>query len=138
MTRISTTYGSLDEGGWVTDSNTLLDKLFSDFLLSNYTQTYLYIGNVKSFSWLLETYLKKPVELQENIKTVLTSYLRRYFEKVVVETGYRNEKDSSFVELSIYVNCIDNYGRSINLGKILTTEGSVLKKVADLNNDTEI
>lgn len=127
------TIGSLGSEGWIDNPHRLLDYTVSHFLLSNYSQSYICFGNVRSFSWILETYNKDVYEMSTILKTTLTSYLEEHFSSVSVSIDIINNETSK-ISLQLFIECLDKYGIKTNLNWLLRTNMNKISTIIEYNN----
>lgn len=128
----------LGADGWVDSAISKADFLFTHIFLSNYSQTYLYLGNVASLAYEIQ---KGNGDINATISYLtnrLTSYFSGYFTNVIVEiTEVPDVTDSSVVKLSIFLSFNDN-GQTFSLGKILQMVDRKASKIIDINNGKEV
>lgn len=126
---------TLSEDGWVNSSVKVCDQLFSHFLLSDYSQTYLYDGLVSSFPWIILETQKDMTRTITLTQQTLSSYFTRYFNNVVVEVAeVENIEEPSVAQISIYLSFTDTEGEQHSLGKLLQIADLKVQKIIDLNN----
>jgi hypothetical protein len=71
--------------GWISAGSPKLDSLIDDFYCSEYSQTYLYRGEVCSLQWMVQQHIHDPYGLCNLLNERLKRYLERYFESASVE-----------------------------------------------------
>ncbi len=126
---------SLSEDGWVTASNKVGDRLFANFFCSDYSQTYLYLGEVSSLAYLIQHHQGDMVGLLTATRNTLTKYFTRHFNNVVVEvTDSTTVEDPSRAAISIYVKYTDTEGLEFVLGRLVEYADTVIKKIITINN----
>lgn len=129
------TVPTLSENGWVTDSQAMTEYLFTYFLLSEYSQTQLYLGSISSFPWILQKYKGNTMELTSALTSALNTYYRRHFPNVDIEVTEKTiDSESSKAEITIYVKVIDSLGDEFILGRILSIKDSKLNAIIKLSN----
>lgn len=129
-------YPSLDENGWISSSNRVSDKILSDFFLSDFSQTYLYLGEVSSLPYIVESEMKNITLMCSKIQNQLTEYFSKYFKNILCEcTEIENKKATSSAIISIYLNFTDSEENKFNIGKIFEVRDSDIVKVMDLNDN---
>ena len=125
---------SLSTDGWVDDPIKKADYIFSHFFLSDFSQTYNYLGSVSSLAYIIQESQGNAADAVGKTRDTLEGYFSRYFDDVVVEV--RDEttaSNPSDIVLSIYVSFSQN-GTPYSLGKNITTTNSIIKKVIDISN----
>lgn len=127
---------SLSEDSWVGGTRRKLDYLFSHFLASDYSQSYIYYGNVSSYAKILQEKQGDFGAIASETETVLDRYFSRYFPEVLVEcsdtTDYEN--DPSRGKTSIFLQVTDEEGKSYSLGKELQFSNMKVINIINLNN----
>lgn len=126
---------TLSTDGWVDSPTVKADRLFSHFLMSEYSQTALYATNVASMPYIIQKNKEAPLSTAQDLKNTLTIYFERYYDEVSVETSWVEvEPNSAKAEIQIFISLMDSDGVRFSLGKAITTIDSVVQKVMDLNN----
>ena len=129
-------YLSLSEDAYVNNSTKVADYLFSDFLLSDYSQTYLYLGHVSSLAWILQDTQGDMSRTTQSVQTTLVDYFTRYFNNVVCEvTEVPNQTDPSSAQISIYLKFTDTENKEFVLGKLIDVIDTKIAKIIDINNN---
>lgn len=75
---------TLDGKGWVTAPNDLLDVAFSDFMMSDYSQSSLFYGQIASLPYLIARCGQDLFRLKQEVRSTLESHLGPYFDVVQV------------------------------------------------------
>lgn len=128
-------YPSLSIDGWVNSSIKTADYIFSDFLTSQYSQSYLYYGNISSLSYILQKSHGNISSAIENVRSSLSNYFGKYFNSVLVEVNERvNNENPSFGAIEIYVQFTDSLGKSYSLGKLAEIADTKIVKVINIIN----
>ncbi len=126
---------SLSEHGWTNSPMATAAQLFSHFLLSDRSQTYLYEDKVSSLPWIIQETQKDMTRTITLVQSTLTEYYGRYFNDVVVEvTEIPNTEDPSKGQISIYLKFKDTEGEEFVLGKLIHLIDSTVSKVIDISN----
>ena len=124
---------STDE--WVNNSMKTADYLLSWFFLSEYSQTYLYIGEISSLPYILHTTQGDMVQAATLTRETLKKYFSRHFNNVVVEVSeVPNDADPSAGQLKIYLKFTDKEDKEFVLGKMLEISNMTIKRIIDINN----
>lgn len=128
-------YPSLSEDGWVSGSIKVADNLLSCFLISDYSQSYIYNGFISSFPWILEETqndISRTISLTEE---TLRSYFSRYFNDIVVEVSeVPNIEEPSKGQISLYINFTDTSGITYVVGKLLKIVDMKVQEIININN----
>lgn len=126
---------SLNENGWVNSPVTVADALFSHFLLSDYSQTYLYKDQVSSLPWIIQNTQGNITDTIIATQDTLNKYFIRYFDNVVVEvTEIPNASEPSKGQISIYLQFTDTEGVQHVLGRLITIIDSKISEIISINN----
>jgi len=122
---------TLGEESWTRDSLVIIDRLFSYFLVAEYSQSYIYNGKIASMPWLLYKYKDNINKLESEIESTLTELYERYFiETSVLVTIDSDLNDSKlFIIISITVKDIES--KEYTLRKSMDIVDSKIKKVKD-------
>jgi hypothetical protein len=127
-------FPSLSTSGWISSGQDMADYVFSQFFLSDYSQTQLYLGQVSSMSWVLNRTAGSISDAMTLLQRTLNNYFGRYFDNVVVEVsqGPDSTTGSSATSLRIYASFTDSQGVNINLGRSIEIVNNKVKKVINL------
>lgn len=126
---------SLSENGWIDSPVTVSDALFSHFLLSDYSQTYLYKDQVSSLPWIIQDTQGNISDTIIATQDTLSKYFIRYFDNVVVEvTEIPNIAEPSKGQISIYLQFTDTEGVQHVLGRLITIIDSKISEIISINN----
>lgn len=128
-------FPALSEDGWTNSPMKVADYLFSHFLLSDKSQTYLYDDNVSSLPWIIQNTQKDMTRTITDTQTTLSNYFSRYFNDVVVEVSeIPNLEDPSKGQISIYLRFTDNTGEEFVLGRMVHLVDSIISNVVTIIN----
>ena len=132
-------YPSLSQDGWVNNSIRIADKILSDFFLSDYSQSYVYVGAVSSFAWIIQNQQGDIPNTASLMQKTLNIYFSKYFNNVVIESSEQVNLDSpSKGEITLYIKFTDSEGNEYVLGKLLEIADMTLTKIINLNNNGKI
>lgn len=130
-----TIYPSLSEDSWVTSPEKTADYLLSCFIVSDYSQTYMYTGQVSSLPWILQQTLGDTPQACVEIQRTLNTYFSRFFNNVVAEVQQvENRENPAKEQISIYVKFTDKTGKEHVLGKLLRMSNTIVESVVTINN----
>ena len=76
---------TLSRAGYVTEGKILARKLFDYYMLSLYSQSTTYYGNITSLAYSLYKGGDDVEAFSEYVKSSLSTYYGRYFERVIIE-----------------------------------------------------
>lgn len=128
-------YPSLSEDAWVTGGAKQGDYLFSNFMIVDKSQTYLYDGLISSFPWIVANNKGDIPGTLSAVRTTLSTYFGRYFHDVVVDVSDSTAKETpSTVQLSIYISYMDKNNKQYVLGKMIQMQDTIVKKIININN----
>lgn len=130
---------SLSEDGWVTGTRRKLDKLFSHFFASDYSQTYLYIGHVASFAKIQQENQGNYTNMVNATQQALEEYLKRYFDESIVECRDISDtsKDPNIGAMTLFIEVTDN-NEKVSLGKSLRFTNMEVLDIINFNNTGEL
>lgn len=121
--------------GWISAGGPKLDSLIDDFYCSEYSQTYLYRGEVCSLQWMVQQHIHDPYGLCNLLNERLKRYLERYFESASVETTWYNKNtNESKAALKLAVTVRDKNGTVSNFNDIQNVVESRAMKTINANN----
>ena len=125
---------TLGPDAWVMTPQKKFDIMMSHFFVCEYSQDYLFKGNISSLPWIVQETAGDATACCSLLQTTLRTYLERGFQSVEVDAVEVPTDDNLKAEISIYVNCQDHDGTILNLGKILRAkEGSIIEIIDILN-----
>lgn len=128
-------YPSLSESAWVTSPEKTADLLFSCFFVSDYSQTFRYIGEVSSLPWILQQAQGSISQICTDTQATLVKYFSRYFSNVVCEvTEIPNPENEAKQQISIYLKFTDSSGKEHNLGKLVRMSNTTIDSIVKINN----
>lgn len=130
---------TLDTRGWLTEPSEKADALLCHYLQSDYSQTTLMVGSVKSFQYTLQRHPKDPLQLREAVSRELNLLFDAHFEatNVSVTVQVPNDQDPQYesdakYNVNITIDVTDN-GVVHSVGKLISTIDSRVAKIIDLN-----
>ena len=124
---------TLSSDGWVTNTVMKADYLLSHFFLSEYSRTYLYLGDISSFPWILQKYKDDIYGLEDNTRQTLKKYFGRYFPKAEVDVKIKKEEGSKYA-IIVVVIVTDVGGREFSVGRLADVLDAKILKVQKINN----
>ncbi len=126
---------SLSEDGWVNNSIKTCDYLLSHFFLSDYSQSYIYHGQVSSLPWIIQQTQGNMSRTVSLTQQTLSGYFSRYFNNVVVEVSeIEDANNPSKGEITIYVKFTDAENKEYVVGKLLHITDLTISKIINLSN----
>jgi hypothetical protein len=132
---LSATMPSLSTDGWVNSSLKTADYLFSHFFASDYSQTYVFPGQIASFAYILHSNQGNIQGTMTALRQTLSTYFSKYYKDVIVEVDDSpTVSGSSFIALNIFMNFTDDKGVIHSLGKMIEYTNTTVNKVVTLNN----
>lgn len=125
---------SLSPDGWVKDTPNKTDYLLSHFFLAEYSQSFLYKGNISSLPFLLQKN-SDDFNLAKDVESTLQTYFGRYFSNVVVQSKCTTDAtDTVKKSLQIFIEFDDLDGTRFSVGKVADIINSKINRVIQLNN----
>ncbi len=121
---------TLDSGGWITGLSQKADRLLSYWIVSQYSQSVLFRGQIRPLPWLLQHYgTRDRIGLQDGIQAALTDLFSAYFDQVTPNVSVNPyASDDSMLDIQIDITVYDN-GLAYSVGTLLSTTGTVLSKI---------
>lgn len=127
---------SLTSVGYITNKNLQMTKLFSYFLASDYLQSNVFKGEIKSLKYLL-TRSSRPDILRQDLETTLSALYEPYYDNVIVQVD-QEDLPNNIVNLSIGIKATYD-GKDYFLYKeIKTKEGDMVEFEKQLDELYEI
>lgn len=125
---------TLDGKGWVTAPNDLLDVAFSDFMMSDYSQSSLFYGQIASLPYLIAQCGQDLLRLKQEVRSTLERHLGPYFDtvQVTVET-IPNARGTPATELRCSMVVIKD-GISYRLDRAVEDIRSFTLKMIEVTN----
>lgn len=124
---------TLSTRGWVTSPPEKADMLISHFFSAMTSQSYIYNSNISNIHILLQKYAHSPVDLSDQLRKNLVTYLERYYTEVAVDVTTKDIGSTNKVELIISAELVDN-GKRYSLARLLSINNSKFDKISKLNN----
>ncbi len=131
-------YPSLD--GWVTGLEHKLDLVLAGYFTSDYDQSTVFHGSIRSIMYTLADCGHDPHLCVERVKEDLSALISAYFKReVTVDVSYQNnEKDNGRYHLYMDVAVTDGRRDTVKVRNLIEVEGTKLNRFAKLNNTGEI
>lgn len=133
---MATAVPTLSTEGWVKDVTGMADRLMSYFLVSDYSQTAFYPGQVSSLPYLIQQHGSDAFSLKQRTRDTLHEFLRRYFDNVDLEvvTDIPAPDDPNRINLTIRAT-VTLDSKSYSLGRLINVNNNLIQRIIDLNNE---
>lgn len=92
---MTTMIPTLSTFGWVTNALEKLDFALAHFFESDKLQTVIYGKNISSFQWIIQRNSNNPYAAAEQVRSVLNTYLLRYYDAAVTSVSVRPEDEKN-------------------------------------------
>lgn len=89
--------------GWITDSQTIMNKLFEYYMFTDGSQTTVYSGLLISLPRTYWEFINDPTGMQDRMYQDLHTLLNRYFDTFEVETRAVKVTESEY-RIAIYAS----------------------------------
>lgn len=124
---------TLDMAGYITDPSIIADRLMSNFFVSNYSQTNVHYGDIKSLPYLIYKHAEDMLGLQRAITSELESLLLSAFDRVNVDCTI-NDKSEELERIQIIVINATVYRgiHEYNLGKLIGLVRGRISTIEDI------
>lgn len=124
---------SLSTSGWIRGAAEKADTLIAYFMVSNYSQTRLHLGNVKSMPYLIQKNPKDFKGLKADVESAVYDLLRAYFDDCSVVVEIVDQVESPESKVDIQLTCtVTQDGNVYNLAKMISFVNSKFRKITDL------
>lgn len=127
---------TLSTAGFVSDVPTMIDRMFSYYLTSDYSQSNIFHGSILSLQKQIQAYQHNPLELTNNIRDELEGYFGSIADSVSiqVDTDVPNPDDPSRINITLAAIVV-KAGKSYSVGRLIETQDSKIMKIIKLNNE---
>jgi hypothetical protein len=122
----------LSRDGWMKDPSTMVNKLFEYFIVSEYSQSNTFRGEVASLKYILEQNITGD-EIKSAISKALIIMYGRYFSDVLVNADITDDS-TNILLLTISVDVTSN-GKRYALDKNLELNNGTLANMNELIAD---
>lgn len=127
---------TLDTLGWVSDVSHKADRALSYFMVSEYSQTRVHRGKVKSFPWFLNEYGHDLIELRLKLIDAFKSLFSAYFDQAQVEVEIKeivteDGRPTGKVDIRLMA-IVTDANKQYSIGRLCNTENGKLVKLIDL------
>ncbi len=127
---------SLSPAGWVSGPAEKLDRLLSYYFVSEYSQTNLYQGRVKSLPMHIKRYGNDENALQDAMRQALEELLRPYFDQVSVNITTDKPIKDDLGRINVMVDIqVQQDSVTYSAGRELETLNGTLMRIIDINNN---
>lgn len=126
---------TLDSNGWLSGVAEKADALFAYFLISDYSQSTIFQGRIKSLPWIIKTNPKDLISLTSEIQRALEDLYAPYFD--TMSANVTIEKPEAFLNLTeakidLRISVIVRQGgRAYSLGRLINVVNNKIGKVTD-------
>jgi hypothetical protein len=127
---------TLSTAGFVTDMPSMIDRMFSYYLTSDYSQSNLFEGKILSLQKQVQAYQHDRTMLVSNIRDELEGYFNSVADSSTVKVSLDdpNPDDPSRINITLEAMVIKN-GKAYSVGKLIETQDSKILKIIHLNNE---
>lgn len=121
--------------GWVGTPKEKMDALFMDFVSANKSQSVTAKNLTYSYQYILATWQGSEQKLIDDLQRELTQYFSGYYTSVEVAVKLTpSATKGDALNLEIFLEAKDGYGKTYNLAKTLQDFQSKSSKWVNLNN----
>lgn len=120
--------------GYVYDGKTQLDLVMGWLYASDYSQSYFFDSEISSFAKIIQKNQGRLEAARQELQTLLTSYLGRYFTDVeVLVSIYENKFVNSHLNGELMLKAVmkDRLGEELQLSEIMTKTGGLARTLVD-------
>ena len=127
---------TLDSNGWLRGIAEKADALLAYFLISDYSQSFLHQGQVRSLPYLIQQYPRNHIELSNEAQRSVEMLLESYFDSVDVHVTIENPDETlgfteAHVDLRFNVT-VRQDGRMYSLGRLINVVNNKIAKVTNI------
>lgn len=134
------TYPTMDSVGFITNPKAKAERILTDYIGSNYSQSNIFLGRVKSLIFAIKNNTndmpKTAMQIQDDLTTLYNAYLDSVTVDVsIVPVSHSDGSDNSAVyDLQISVQFLAN-GVIESLGKSIQMDNTGFKRIATLERN---
>lgn len=130
-----TTYSvaSLSEQGWLSDPRSVLNYVFTCYMLSDAAQSLAFQNNITSLSQTYYAYINDPEAMASGMQRDLQTLLSRYFAQVDVYARAKEVSGKNYAIL-LQAQVVTPEGERCELSKVMQLDTHKLRKIIDINN----
>lgn len=126
---------TVSESGWIRDPISVFDRLLAYIIVSDYSQTNLYRGNITSIPKILQQHQGNITDMTIALGDNIGRFLSRYYKSASAEAiDVTEDINDSKVSLSLYVKVTDYDNQSHTFSRMLETQDGIVKKIININN----
>lgn len=133
---MSQAFPSLSLAGFITDIPTVIDKMFSCYLTSDYSQSNLFAGKIVSLQKQVQAYQHDRNMLVTKVREELEGYFGAYADSTTVRVTLDdpNPDDPNRINITLSAVIVKN-GKAYSIGKLIETQDSIIMNIIQLNNE---
>lgn len=121
--------------GWIYTPKEKMDALFMDFVSSNKSQSNTSKDSTYSYQYVLATWQGSEQKLIDDLQREMKLYYSSYYTSVEVAVKLTlSATKGDALNLEIFLEAKDEYGKTYNLAKVLQDFKSKSNKWVNLNN----
>lgn len=127
---------TLSLAGFVTDMPTMIDRMFSYYLTSDYSQSNIFNGKILSLQRQIQAYQHDRMLLINNIREELEGYFNSVADSSTIKVTLEdpNPDDPNRLNITLAAMVVKN-GKAYSVGKLIETQDSKILQIIHLNND---
>ncbi len=130
------TYPTLDTVGFITNPRSKAERILADYLGSNYSQSNVFLGRVKSLTYAIKNNTNDIVKTAQQVNDDLSTLFNAYLDNVTVDVQpqpIKNslQQDTSRYDLQIKIQYLNN-GVLESLGKTIQLDNTGFLRIASL------
>ena len=121
--------------GWTDSVTVTADLLLAQFMVAEYSQTYVYRGKVSSWPYIQQLHNGESIAYAQAMQEQLVLYFSRYFNNVSAEvTAETNVNTPSIDAISIYLEFTDESGTVYQIARLANLVDGKFAKLIAINN----
>lgn len=122
--------------GWISDPALKADYLIGCFFVNQPSQSYVYRGQIRSITGLVQKYGNSPLRMQESTKVALAQFLEGAFDQVSVDCKVDTVNTQVLGRMDVTVTCqVTDNGATYSLGYLAKMQNGITVKIFNLNNN---
>lgn len=125
---------SLSPDGWVSSPQKKFDYLLSHFMVAEFSQSYVFAGQVSSLTYLVQLYQGDTEGFCTALQTTLLRYLNSQFNNVVAEITEVDTTSQLKSAVRMFITVDDEEGNTINASYMIKTSGTIITEILKLMN----
>jgi hypothetical protein len=124
---------ALSDQGWVDDDKSILNHLFTCYMLTDAAQSLIFEGNLISLPQTYYRFINEPERMANQVGEDLQSLLGKYFVDVQAN-ALAKEITTKHYAIVLKAAVVTSRNERLELVKVMEIDSHNLRKIIDVNN----